>query len=209
MTTEITETATEIAQEAAPASTEVNIECMLKNLDAQVVECKKTLNGLQNGLRVVRKQAFVLQKLASKGQKTKRKKPADGTVRASGFAAASLLSPELKVFMGLTEDTMKSRTEVTKWLCLYIQQNELQGKQDKRYITFESEAGKKLKELLKCDKEHITYFDLQHYLKYHISSKSNPMTGTITVTETSATIVSEPKPEEPKRRTAQRQTTAA
>jgi chromatin remodeling complex protein RSC6 len=164
---------------------DTNIDSMLKNIDAQVSETKKSLAQVQIGLRVVRRQAYVLSKLAAKAQKPKRRKAeGDGTkTRASGFAAASILSPELKVFMSLQPTDMRSRTEVTKWLCNYIQECNLQGTEDKRYIMFKDEKGLALQKLLKCEKSQITYFDLQYYLKFHISSKNNPMSGTETTTE--------------------------
>ena len=158
---------------------DTNIDSMLKNLDAQVMDTKKALAQIQIGIRVVRRQAYVLSKLAAKAQRPKRRR-AEGDpskTRASGFAAASILSPELKKFMGLQPEDMRSRTEVTKWLCNYIQECNLQGTEDKRYIMFKTDKGKDLQSLLKCEKSQITYFDLQYYLKFHISSKNNPMTS--------------------------------
>lgn len=174
---------------------DTNIDSMLKHLDAQVQESKKLLGVIQSGIRVVRRQAYVLTKLAAKSQKPKRKRAdADPSkARASGFAAASVLSSELKAFMGLNPTDMRSRTEVTKWLCNYIQEHNLQGQEDKRYIIFKSEKGVELQKLLKCDKTQITYFDLQYFLKFHISSKNNPMSNeeTAEVTETPSVTVSE------------------
>lgn len=172
-------------------TSDTNIDSMLKNIDAQVSETKKALAQVQIGLRVVRRQAYVLSKLAAKAQKPKRRKAeGDGTkTRASGFAAASVLSPELKEFMSLQPDEMRSRTEVTKWLCNYIQECNLQGTEDKRYIMFKDEKGLALQKLLKCEKSQITYFDLQYYLKFHISSKNNPMSGTEATADTTTDIV--------------------
>ena len=150
------------------------IDSMIRAMEERLIETKKTIVQLQASLRVVRKQAFVMSKLAARAQRPKRKRT-ESKAKASGFAAASELSSDLKVFMGIAEDELRSRTEVTKWLCQYIQEHKLQGSEDKRYILFESDHGKNLKTLLKTDKDKITYFDLQHYLKYHISSKNNPM----------------------------------
>ena len=172
-------------------TTDTNIDSMLKNLDAQVLESKKALAQIQIGIRVVRRQAYVLSKLAAKAQRPKRKR-AEGDpskTRASGFAAASVLSSDLKVFMGLGLDEMRSRTEVTKWLCNYIQECNLQGTEDKRYIMFKTDKGLALQKLLNCEKSQITYFDLQYYLKFHISSKNNPMTGADTSTTTDTATV--------------------
>ena len=89
--------------------------------------------------------------------------------------------------MGLQAGDMRSRTEVTKWLCNFIQEHKLQGTEDRRFILFETEEGRRLQKLLNCDKDRITYFDLQHYLKFHISSRNNPMSTTDVTTETAGT----------------------
>ena len=172
-------------------TTDTNIDSMLMNLDAQVLESKKALAQIQIGIRVVRRQAYVLSKLAAKAQRPKRKRAEGdpGKTRKSGFAAASVLSSALKEFMGLSLDEMRSRTEVTKWLCNYIQECNLQGTEDKRYIMFKTDKGLALQKLLNCEKSQITYFDLQYYLKFHISSKNNPMTAADTSTTTDTVTV--------------------
>lgn len=184
---EITETCEDMNEKKDEAV--ASVDTMIRQMEAQMADIKKTFSVLQTTMRSVRKQAFVMAKLAARAQRPKRKRTENKT-KASGFAAASELSSELKAFMNIGMDEMKSRTEVTKWLCKYIQENKLQGLEDKRYILFESEAGQKLKALLNTDKEKITYFDLQHHLKYHISSKNNPMTSSTTVATTSVDVES-------------------
>lgn len=193
-----TEPMTSIAptESTAPAETtteqEYGVESLLKNLDQQVIDAKKLFLQMQSGVRLIRKQVFVLQKLAQKAQKTKRKRAVSDSNRVSGFAAASVLSSELKEFMGVPMDTKKSRTEVTKWLCTYVQENQLQGTEDKRYIMFTSEKGKKLQQLLRCEKDSITYFELQGFLKKHISSKNNPMPDTSASVDTETASINVP-----------------
>ena len=165
-----------------------NLESMIKVLDGQLTDAKKLLTAIQGGMRVVRKQSYVLQKLAAKGSKTRRKRASSDTnTKSSGFAAASVLSRELKEFMNLPMDEMKSRTEVTKWLCQYVTEHKLQGSEDKRYICFDGDHGQALKKLLRSDKDTITYFELQAHLKLHISSKNNPINEDNCNTDTAAT----------------------
>lgn len=183
-----------------------SIDTLLKNTEAQLVEIRKTITQLQQNVRLVKKGMFVLRKIASRPPRRKRSETQN---KASGFAAASELSSELKMFMGLAETDMRSRTEVTKWLCSYIQEHKLQAEQDRRYILFETDCGKKLRDLLQCEKDRITYFDLQHYLKHHISSKNNPMTkvdeSTVVQSVDVTSAVTEPSPTtETKRKTAVR-----
>ena len=161
------------------------IEGLLKLTESQLTDVKKLVALLQANMRVLRKQVFVLKKVASR--QPRRKKTDTSKSKASGFAAASELSAELKTFMGLQAGDMRSRTEVTKWLCNFIQEHKLQGTEDRRFILFETEEGRRLQKLLNCDKDRITYFDLQHYLKFHISSRNNPMSTTDVTTETAGT----------------------
>lgn len=183
-----------------------SIDTLLKNTEAQLVEVRKTVTVLQQNVRLIKKGMLVLRKIANRPPRRKRTETQN---KASGFAAASELSSELKSFMGLADQDMKSRTEVTKWLCSYIQEHKLQAEQDRRYILFETDRGQRLKELLQCEKDRITYFDLQHYLKHHISSKNNPMakvdesTAVQSVDVMSITTESLPA-SEPKRKTAVR-----
>ena len=173
------------SQEVKKDDDTVTLDAMIRSMEDRLTETKKVIVQLQGSMRVVRKQAFVMSKLAARAQRPKRKRT-ESKAKASGFAAASELSSDLKLFMGIADDEMRSRTEVTKWLCQYIQEHKLQGSEDKRYILFETEHGKNLKTLLKTEKDKITYFDLQHYLKYHISSKNNPMITSPTVNTASA-----------------------
>jgi chromatin remodeling complex protein RSC6 len=178
----------------------LTIDAMIRSMEERLTETKKVIHQLQANMRIVRKQAFVMAKLAARAQRPKRKR-SETQSKASGFAAASELSMELKVFMGIPADEMRSRTEVTKWLCSFIQEHKLQGSEDKRYILFESEQGENLKRLLNTEKDKITYFDLQHYLKYHISSKNNPMMSSQTI-ETDTTGVNAAAAETSKRKIA-------
>lgn len=199
MTSEVNEsvnnTAESIRETTDSGNAPDNLESMIKVLDGQLTDAKKLLTAIQGGMRVVRKQSYVLQKLAAKGSKTRRKRASsDANTKSSGFAAASVLSRELKQFMKLPMDEMRSRTEVTKWLCQYVTEHKLQGSEDKRYICFDGEAGQALKKLLRSDKDTITYFELQAHLKLHISSKNNPINdgetdtvATDTATDTVAT----------------------
>lgn len=159
--------------------TEPNLSAMIVILEKQMAEVRRAVTDILSGMKVVKKQAAIISKQAErkKSKKNRSVQESDST-KASGFAAPSVLSADLKKFMGIGPLDKRSRTEVTKWLCQFVEENNLQGEGDKRYISFDrNEAGKRLKDLLRVSsKESITYFDLQHYLKFHISSKANPIT---------------------------------
>lgn len=89
----------------------------------------------------------------------------------SGFLKPTKISKELAEFTGWNESELKSRVNVTKYVCQYIKDNNLQNPQDRRQIRVMDDP--KLKKLLnydpKKDKTPLTYYSLQKYLKHHFS----------------------------------------
>ena len=88
----------------------------------------------------------------------------------SGFAKPTMISNELCDFLGKPYGTEMARTEVTKYLTKYIKSNNLQAKNDKRYILPDGP----LAELLKVKNEdEVTYFNLQKWMKPHFPTSTN------------------------------------
>lgn len=84
----------------------------------------------------------------------------------SGFLKPVKISSEMCDFTGWDESELKSRVEVTKFICDYIKANDLQKPEDRRVIL----ADKKLSKLLNYDSKKdgdLRYFDVQRYLKPH------------------------------------------
>lgn len=77
------------------------------------------------------------------------------------------ISDELADFLGLTKGEMYSRQSVTQGINKYVKDNELQNPENRRYILLESEAGQKLKTLLRDPDQPLTFFNIQRYLKDH------------------------------------------
>jgi hypothetical protein len=101
------------------------------------------------------------------GKKEKVKKSttnADGTPRPpSGFAVPTKLSVELCNFLTVAEETMMSRTEVTRHLNAYIKEKNLQNPANKKEILPDA----CLKKLLNVDDSIVlSYFNLQKYMKH-------------------------------------------
>lgn len=83
----------------------------------------------------------------------------------SGFQKPVKISNELAKFAGWSENELRSRVDVTKYICDYIATNKLQNPEDKRQIIPDS----KLQKLLgfnpeKADKP-LYYYGIQTYLK--------------------------------------------
>lgn len=86
----------------------------------------------------------------------------------SGFLKPVQISKDLSKFTGWNSDELKSRVEVTKFICNYIKEKDLQDPEDRRKIRVEDDPN--LKKLLKFDgkdKKPLTYYSLQTYLKSH------------------------------------------
>jgi chromatin remodeling complex protein RSC6 len=110
-----------------------------------------------------------LQKDYSKLSKSSGKKKANGNKNGakrspSGFAKPTGLSNELCDFLSLPHGSQKARTDVTRMLNEYIKKHNLQDTKDKRTII----PDLSLKKLMKItDKDTLTYFNLQTYIKHH------------------------------------------
>ena len=89
-----------------------------------------------------------------------------GTVNMnSGFMKPVQISSDMSKFAGWESGVAKSRVDVTKHICNYIKEHELQNPEDKRYI----KPDAKLAKLLNFDdtKDDLTYYKIQTYIKPH------------------------------------------
>lgn len=82
----------------------------------------------------------------------------------SGFAMPSLLSDELYEFLGLEKGVKVPRKDVTRMMNEYIKTNSLRDENDKRNIKPDTKLHKIFNS---SDKDKITYFNLQTYMKHH------------------------------------------
>jgi len=88
----------------------------------------------------------------------------DGNKMTSGFLKPVPISVAMSTFTGWSPTELKSRVDVTKFLCNYIKENNLQNPTDRRQIL----ADTKLAKLLDYkDGTPLTYFDMQSHLKKH------------------------------------------
>ena len=85
----------------------------------------------------------------------------------SGFLKPVKISKELAKFTGWDPNVEKSRVDVTKYICNYIKDNNLQNPVDRRQIQVEKDP--KFKKLLEFDSDSgvLTYYSLQTFLKKH------------------------------------------
>jgi chromatin remodeling complex protein RSC6 len=90
-----------------------------------------------------------------------------GTNTSSGFLKPVPISKEMSKFTGWDIKEPKSRVDVTKFLCNYIRQNNLQNEKDKRQILPDPKLCKLLNYDPKTSSQPLTYFHLQSLLKSH------------------------------------------
>jgi chromatin remodeling complex protein RSC6 len=118
-------------------------------------------------LRTLNKRLKVLKNQSSRIIKDKRVYAKKGTNNNSGFLKPVKISTEMAKFTGWDKDELKSRVDVTKFLCDYIRNNNLQNPKDKRQILADGKLQKLLKYDPKKETEPLTYFKLQSSLKGH------------------------------------------
>jgi hypothetical protein len=146
----------------------IELDHFLNRLQAELDttrELKKRIIPLQTWKSLVKD--FKSLKNATLRSVKKRKKTTNPNSQ-SGFNKPVKISKELAQFAGWDDSELKSRREVTKFICDYIKNNNLQNPQDKRVIN----ADDKLSELLNYsegNEDKLTYFYLQKKIQPHFA----------------------------------------
>lgn len=152
------------------ASVEKEVE-ILRESDAKT-KGVKFLRTLNKKLKVLKNQSSKL----IKQKKPSTKKPGNN---ASGFLKVVKLSKEMSKFAGWDNSEMKSRVDVTKFLCDYIKENNLQNQADRRQILPDQKLAKLLAWDPKKETQPLSYFVLQNKIKGHFL-KEPKVTSSIT-----------------------------
>lgn len=138
-------------------------------------EIKDQFSGVLSNLSAFRQQITMLQneirgleKHVNKQMKTlireARKNKNKGNRKPSGFAVPSSISNELCEFMGKPTGTKVARTEVTQYIIDYINKNDLQKSDNRKFI----DPDDKLSTLLDVKEgDEVTYFNIQRYMNKH------------------------------------------
>lgn len=126
------------------------------------------LQTMASTIKILVSEVKTLQKEYVKSQKNTKKKPKNndtGVKRPpSGFAKPTQIDDTLASFLGVPKGSLKSRTDVTKFINEYIKKNNLQEPADKRKII----PDEKLKSILNLQEGvSPSYFNLQALIKNH------------------------------------------
>jgi hypothetical protein len=162
--------------EAAEAPV-VSVQDDVKSMLTQANTVRETVGALVSELKRLEKRVAKLQKEADK-RRRKTKKPVEGEEvvprKPSIFEVPTGLSNELCSFLGLSNGSKESRSNVTKAITTYVKEHNLKNKHN---ITPDA----KLKSLLGVkDGEVLTYFNLQRYLNRHYLKATPAVAATAT-----------------------------
>ena len=151
-------------------------ELVLQSFDELVSSIEREMETLREGdsknkgikfLRTLNKRIKILKNQSSRIIKSKRNPTQRNTNNNSGFLKPVKISAEMAKFTGWDKDELRSRVDVTKHLCQYIRENNLQNPKDKRQILADSKLQKLLRYDPKKETEPLTYYKLQSQLKSH------------------------------------------
>ena len=119
-------------------------------------------------LRSINKRVKTIKNHAGRVMKQKTRTNRSGN-QNSGFLKPVTISKEMAKFTGWNPSDLKSRVQVTKYICDYIKENNLQNPEDRREIRPDSKLRKLLKFDAKKASAPLRYYSLQTYLKPHFS----------------------------------------
>ena len=118
---------------------------------------------------IIKKLRFVnksLKKIYTMISKLLKNKKINKTSNNTGFMKLNNISNELSKFMNIDENEMKSRVDVTRYICSYIKNNNLQNPEDRREIL----PDLNLQKLFKINNDKIKYYNIQTLMKIHFAS---------------------------------------
>jgi len=177
-------TETETVQTPVETEVEVVVDPMVRQLStmAELLDTlAKTSKSLTAEMKALTKDVNKLRVSKAGGKKQKRVVNPDTPRKLGALEKPVPISDELAEFLGLTKGEMYSRQQVTQGVNKFVKDNDLQNPENRRYILLESEAGLKLKSLLRDPDQPLTFFNIQRYLKVHypkVESSNSESTDT-------------------------------
>jgi chromatin remodeling complex protein RSC6 len=142
---------------------------VIKNMEDEIDNCKNSTDkNKSKQVKYLRTLLKTVKSLRNDAMKVvKQKRETTRTNNNSGFMKPVQISKEMADFTGWEYEQLKSRVDVTKEICKYIKEKDLQNPADRRQIL----PDENLKKLLKMDgkgkKENLTYYTLQRYIQPH------------------------------------------
>lgn len=132
---------------------------------SKLKESNKKVVGVKF-LKSLNKRVRVLRSDINRVVKERKRTVRSGENRSSGFMKPVEISSDMASFTGWDKNTPRSRVDVTKFLCNYIREHNLQNPDDRRQIV----PDRKLRKLLgieKKDKTPLYYYTMQKKIQHH------------------------------------------
>jgi chromatin remodeling complex protein RSC6 len=154
-----------------PAKLQATRESVVEWFDKMVEDVKEEICRLkrdkQPGSKFLRTLNKNLKNVKAKTVRVMGKKPVKRSNTNSGFLKQVPISKEMAKFTGWEPKELKSRVDVTKFLCNYIKEHNLQNPEDRRVILPDSRLRKLLH--IKSGDPPLTYYRIQSCIKPHFS----------------------------------------
>lgn len=135
---------------------EEEIESVRQNDDKNKSKGVRFIRGVLKQVRQLRTDSL---RVASKKN---RRQSSNGNSGNSGFMKPVKISADMQKFTGLKEDQLVSRVDVTKSICNYVKEHNLQNQANRREFT----PDQKLAKLLGTTSP-VTYYALQQHIQPH------------------------------------------
>lgn len=135
---------------------EEEIESVRQNDDKNKSKGVRFIRGVLKQVRQLRTDSL---RVASKKN---RRQSSNGNSGNSGFMKPVKISADMQKFTGLKEDQLVSRVDVTKSICNYVKEHNLQNQANRREFT----PDQKLAKLLGTNSP-VTYYALQQHIQPH------------------------------------------
>jgi upstream activation factor subunit UAF30 len=167
----------EVDEVTPPAKGVVNKESVMAEFDAMIKSNEEEIEKLRGAdgkvkgvqfLRSLNSNLKKLQKHVSKIAKGKTKRKT--TCTTSGFLKPVDISPEMRKFANWDADELHSRIDVTRFICKYVKDNDLQFPEDRRQIVPDAKL-KKLFNITKGGDCKMPYYQIQTDIKHHFPKK--------------------------------------
>lgn len=179
---------TTTAAATTDAPVEIVVDPMVRQLNmmAELLDTLgKTSKALTAEMKMITRDVNKMRLASAKGSKKREKKVVDpDTPRKLGALEKPVpITDELADFLGIAKGELYSRQFITKSINSYVKDNDIQNPENRRYILLESEAGLKLKALLRDPDQPLTFFNIQRYLKVHYPKPEGEEATTETTTK--------------------------
>lgn len=154
--------------ESVPVPEVDPLTTQMTNITELLDTLSKTSKSLTTEMKSLTKEINKLKVASTKKKKRVKKEPNPDEPRKLGALEKPVpITDELRDFLQLEAGELYSRQFITQNINKYVKENNLQNPENRRYILLDSEAGMKLKQLLRDPDQPLTFFNIQRYLKVH------------------------------------------